>query len=375
MISIPKTHYKTDREWAPMEESLNIQDLYKQMMNAEGLYLKGYDTQIKLRFKGERPDGSHIFEMEAIPDFPTERFTVYTTPSFQVEVDYQILSKKDNLLLGKLIEKRQSFAVRQDPRNEKVYGSVLASNFLVAKTDIDFSKLTGVSSQVILTDIHRNLLKDYPQSKVVFISSSEMNDEVELMQLYKKPLYLINTQVMESAPLPDVYDPKETFEEDFLLDDKIAEYKRKKMSSFLYYPIFIKMNDLHFFAYLSLEYEKSPVPIAVFELFKEVEITFQERIMDSNTHILDLKQNVLNVSKGGVAIEVRDPEIIKSLMIKPSMTIDINFKMQAPIRMAMELRHMEEIHDFYVVGTRIIGLSGGDKRGKEIYESLIEFFR
>jgi len=358
-----------------MDESLNIQDLYKQMMNAEGLYLKGYDTQIRVRFKGERPDKSHIFEMDAVPELLEDRFSIYTTPSYQVEVDYQLLNKKDNLLLGKLIEKRQSFAVRQDPRNEKVYGNVQASNFLVAKTDIDFSKLTGVSSQVILTDIHRNLLKDYPLSKVVFMSSAETNDETELMQLYKKPLYLINTQEMESAPIPDIYNPKESFEEDFLLEDKVAEYKRKKMGSFLYYPIFIRMNDLHFFAYLSLEYEKSPIPIAVFELFKEVEITFQERIMDSNTHILDLKQNVLNISKGGVAIEVREPEIIKSLMIKPSMTIDINFKMQAPIRVAIELRHMEEIHDFYIVGTRIIGLSGGDKRGKEIYDSLIDFFR
>ncbi|TGN17145.1 DUF1577 domain-containing protein [Leptospira idonii] len=374
MINLVKHHFQSDRDFVPLEESQNLQDLYKQMMEAEGIYLKGYDTHIKVRFKGQRPDGNHIFEMESIPESLGNSFTVHTTPSFHAEVEYELISQKDNLLLGKLKEKKQTFFVRQDPRNHKVLGNVLASNFLIAKTDIDFSKLTGVSSQVILTDIHRNLLKDYPQSKVVFLSSSVNSDEIELMQNYKKPLYLINTQMMESAPLKEVFDPKSSFEEDFLLEDKIAEYKRKKMGSFLYYPIFIQMNDLHFFAYLSLEYEKSPVPQAVFDLYKEVEATFQERIMDSNTHILDIKQNVLNISKTGVAIEVRDREIIKSLKIKPSMTIDINFKMQAPIRMALELRHMEEVNDFFIIGSRIVGVSG-DKKAKDIYHSLIDFFR
>jgi hypothetical protein len=95
--------------------------------------------------------------------------------------------------------------------------------------------------------------------------------------------------------------------------------------------------------------------------------------MDSNTHVLDVKQNVFNVSRGGVSIEVRDREIIKALKVKPTMTLDINFKMQAPLRMAVEMKHMEEVKDYFVIGSQIVGLSG-DKKAKDIYYSLITFF-
>ena len=342
-------------------------------MGGNGIYLKGFDTEIKLKFKGSRPDNSHIFETEVVLEIPGNTFIVHSTPSYHIEIEYELISQKDNLLLGKVRDKKQTSIVRSEARNHKIYGNVLASNFLIAKTNIDFSKLTGVSSQVILTDIHKTLLQDYPKSRVIFVSNGEQSDEVELLREYKKPIYVLNTHVMETLKSPEFFDPKVSFEEDFILEDKIAEYKRRKIDSYLLYPIFIHMHELHFFAYLSLEVEKSSVPPEVFLKYKEVESTFQARIMDSNTHILDIKQNVFNVSRGGVSIEVRDREIIKALKVKPSMTLDINFKMQAPLRMAVEMKHMEEVKDYFVIGSQIVGLSG-DKKAKDIYYSLITFF-
>ncbi|MCG6140255.1 DUF1577 domain-containing protein [Leptospira mtsangambouensis] len=373
MINRIKIHFDQDREYLPLEAVQTLPEFFKQMMGGNGLFLKGYDTPIRVRFKGERPDGAHIWELETIPELIETIFTVQATPSFHVEVDYELINQKDNLLLGKIIDRRQTYATRQDPRNEKVRGNVVASNFLVAKTNIDFSKLTGVSSQVILSDIQRTVLKNYPQSKVVFLSVSIHSDEIDLMKEHKKPIFILDTETFESFPSPDVFDPKKTFEDEFLLDDKVQEYKKKKIGSFIYYPLFIQMKDMHFFAYLSLETERPGIPGEVLDLFKEVERTFQERIMDSNTHILDVKQNVLNVSRGGVALEVNDMEIIKALKVKPTFTLDINFKLQAPIRMALELRHLEEVNDFYRLGGRITGVSG-DKKAKEIYHSLIDFF-
>ncbi len=373
MIQPIKTHFQTDRKYDPLAAAGNLPDFFKSRMSAEGLYLKGFDSEVKLKFKGNRPDGSHIFEMEVAFEVPGKSFVIYTTPSYHVELEYELISQKDSLLLGKLISPKQTSITRSEDRNSKVYGNVLASNFLIAKTNIDFSKLTGVSSQVILTDIHRNLLKDYPKSKVVFLANTELGEEVQLLKEEKKPIYVINADAMESLSSNEFFDLKTSFEEDFILEDKIAEYKRKKMDSFIMYPIFIRMNDLHFFAYLTMEQEKSPVPYEVYEKYKEVEATFQERIMDSNTHVLDIKQNIFNVSRGGLSIEIRDREIFKALKVKPTMTLDVNFKMQAPLRMAVELKHMEEVKDYFVIGCQIVGLSG-DKKAKDIYYSLITFF-
>jgi len=373
MIQPIKTHFQTDREYNPLAAVNNLPEYYKARMSAEGLFLKGFDSETKLKYKGNRPDGSHIFEMEVAFEIPGNSFTVYTTPSYHAEIDYELVSQKDSLILGKFIDARQSLQTRSEDRNSKVFGNVLASNFLIAKTNIDFSRLTGVSSQVILTDIHRNILKDYPKSKVVFLANTELGEEVQLLKENKKPIYVINTGIMESLRSEEIFDPKSSFEEDFIIEDKIAEYKRKKMDSFIMYPIFIRMNELHFFAYLTLDQEKSPIPFEVYEKYKEVEATFQERIMDSNTHVLDIKQNIFNVSRGGLSIEVRERDIIKSLKVKPTMTLDVNFKMQAPLRMAVELKHMEEVKDYFVIGCQIVGLSG-DKKAKDIYYSLITFF-
>ncbi len=373
MIQPIKTHFQTDREYTVLAAEKSLPEFYKARMSAEGLFLKGFDSDVKLKFKGTRPEGTHIFEMEVAFEIPFSKFSIYTTPSYHSEIEYELINQKDGLLLGKLLSAKQTSVLRSEDRNQKVYGSVIASNFLIAKTNIDLSKLTGVSSQVILSDIHRNLLKDYPNSRVVFSANMVLGDEVELIKESKKPIYIINTNEMQTLKSSEFFDLKTSFEEDFILEDKIAEYKRRKMDSFLMYPIFIRMNDLHFFAYLTMDQEKNPVPYEVYEKYKEVERTFQERIMDSNTHIVDIKQNIFNVSRGGLSIEVREREIIKALKVKPTMTLDVNFKMQAPLRMAVELKHMEEIRDYFVIGCQIVGLSG-DKKAKDIYYSLITFF-
>ncbi|MDF3818464.1 DUF1577 domain-containing protein [Leptospira sp. 96542] len=373
MINRIKNHFSFEREFVPLEAVRVLPEFYKEMMGAGGIFLKGYDTDIRVKFKGERADGTHIWELQTIPETIDQIFTIQTTPSFHVEVDYELVNQKDNLLLGKLIDKRQTYTTRSEVRNEKVRDNAVVSNFLISNTNIDFSKLTGVSSQVILTDIHRNLLKDYPQSKVIFSSNAPNSEEVELLKENKKPFFITSTETMESLDSDEVFDLKKYFEDEFILDDKVQEYKRKKIASFVCYPIFIQIKEMYFFAFLTLESEKVNLPLEVLSAYKEVERTFQERIMDSNTHILDVKQNVLNVSRGGLALEVTNPEIVKSLKIKPSFTLDVNFKLQAPIRMVLELRHMEEVNDFYIVGSRIVGVSG-DKKAKDIYHSLIDFF-
>lgn len=373
MIQKITTLYQTDRQFSPLGDAEDIQDFYKKRMSAEGIFLKGFDTEIKLSFKGKRSDGSHIFQMEGELEFSGKSFVVYTTPSKHIEIEYELISHKDNLILGMLFEKRQSLSERSDPRNDRIYGNVMASNFLISKPNTDISKITGVSSRVILADIHKALLGSYPQSKVVYVSNSMLNDEIEILKEFKKTIYILNSELMEAVHLPEIFDLKKSYEDDFILDEKVEEFKQKKKGSFLMFPIFIHLQREHLFAYLNIGFEKTPVPMEVYELYKEVEATFQSRIMDSNTYIFDVKQNVLNVSQGGVAIEVRNLEIIDSLKTKPSMTVDINFKMQAPLRMAVNLKHMEEVKDYFVIGAHIVGISG-DKKAKDIYHSLIKFF-
>ncbi len=366
--------YQTDRPFEKIESRDIVSDILREMSPTVGVYLKGYDMPIKLRFKGPRADGTHIFEMDTVPEFPTPKFQVYSVGENYVEATYDLVNQKDNMILGKLVGAHKSTAIRKEERNTRVYGSVQSSNFLIAKTDIDFAKLSGVSSQVILSDIHKTLLKEHSHSKIFFTSNMPVGEEIDLIKQMKKPIFIKNTQTMDSAKGFDVFNPKTSFEEDFLLEDKMAEYKIKKIGSYLYFPIYIKLKEPLFFALLMITSDRTPITDEVYDLYSKVEKEFQRRILDSNTHTIDIKQNVINLSRNGMALEIKNAEIAKALQIKPSMTIDVNFKMQAPIRMALELRYLQRINDFHIAGLEIVGISG-DSRGKEVYDSLLKFIK
>lgn len=50
-----------------------------------------------------------------------------------------------------------------------------------------------------------------------------------MMKEHKKPIFILDTESFESFNSDEVFDPKKTFEDEFLLDDKVLEYKKKKL--------------------------------------------------------------------------------------------------------------------------------------------------
>lgn len=374
MATLIKQLFQKSREFENFVDPKSALDIFKDVGNKSGIYLAGYDVPVLARYKGSKSDGSETFELETIVELPNSKFKVYTVATDYVEAEFELLNQMETTITGNIISSRKSTVVRKEGRNDKVFGNVQASKFLIAKLDIDFAKIAGVSSQVILTDIHKHLMEGYPNSKVNFLSNFNSSEELDLIKQFKMPLYVLDTATLKSPKDLPIIDIKKSFEEDFILEEKIAHYRVRKIGSFLYYPVFIRLKEPQLFAILTVETERPSVPMKVFEIFQQIEADFNAKILDSNTTIVDVRQNILNLSRSGMALEIRSQQIIQALMIRPSMTIDINFKMQAPIRMALEVRHLEQINDFHIVGLEIVGISG-DSRGKEVYESLLDFIK
>lgn len=104
-----------------------------------------------------------------------------------------------------------------------------------------------------------------------------------------------------------------------------------------------------------IESSEGPISDQVVPLYKEMEEIFNSRMGDSNTKSLDKRQNILNISEGGILLEVTDPELIQSFLHKPVFTADITFKMQAPLRFAFHIRHISQVGEIYHVGAEIVG--------------------
>ncbi|WCL48971.1 DUF1577 domain-containing protein [Leptospira sp. GIMC2001] len=370
-----ETIESNSRVWKTVNEQEFIDKFILEKFSKELSIIKGYESsKPRAKFISKKPNGMYVLKLETDIDAVEKKGTIYLTNERQLELDFEIVETKEDLVLMKPTLLKVAEADRKSPRIGGLLGKVTAGNFLISKQDIEESKLFGVSSGVLIQDIHRKVLKSFPNSKVIVASQGSVTEEMELSFKKSKAIFVTDTNQMKSLDADGILDLRKEFEDEFLLEDKILEYKKKKISSFVIFPILIPFGPPKHFAYLTVSQELGSVNPSVLDLYKEVENTFFQRIMDSNTYTVDVRQNIVNASTHGVAIEVTDRRIREALAVKPSLTVDLNFKMQAPIRTALAVRHITNCGDYDLVGTEIVGFSG-DPDGLRKYKSYLEFIQ
>lgn len=365
----------TTRDWEIVEDRESIERLIVNVFSKEIATVHGAESpRSKSKFVSKKPDGNFVLRLDNPVNFSDAQGTIYLTKDRQMELDFDVLDYKDDFLLiyPKLV--RVAKIDRRSDRIVDLIGKVTATNFLVSKENIDDSKIFGVASSVLIQDIHKRLVDQKFQSQVVMANSTRLNDELDLSFKKGKSIFILDSQTMTSYEDPRVIDIRKEYEDEFLLEDKIAAYNKKKISSVLIYPIIIPFGPPKPFAFLACTRDLGSIDPELLDIYKNVEITFLERIMDSNTHIVDVRQNVINASLHGVAIEISDPRIRNALKIKPSLTVDLNFKMQQPLRVALDVRHSEDCGDYDIIGTEIVGFSGNTD-GASKYKMFLDFIQ
>ncbi|NCN10563.1 MAG: DUF1577 domain-containing protein [Leptospira sp.] len=363
------------RIWKSVTEKELIDKLIIEKFSKEAGIIKAKDnSRPRAKFISKKPNGLYVIKLDANLDIEDPSASIYTTKEKQIELNFKIVQAKDDLLLIDPISIHIAEHDRRSKRITDLLGKVTGGNFLITKENLDESKIFGVSSLVLIQDIHKRLLHDFPNSKIILASQTSLSDEVESTFRNKKPIFITDTKSMTSLDSEGIHDLKDEYEEEMVLEDKIAEFKSKKISSFVIYPIIIPFGPNRPFAFLTLENDVGSIPESILGLYKEVESTFMARIMDSNTYTVDVKQNIINASLQGLAIEVNDPRIRNAISVKPVLTLDLNFKMQAPIRIALEVRHIFNAGEYDIIGCEIVGFSG-DPEGLKKYKSYLEFIQ
>lgn len=89
---------------------------------------------------------------------------------------------------------------------------------------------------------------------------------------------------------------------------------------------------------------------------KELSLRIVEKLRDMNVLERDIRQRILDVSRGGLRLEITDPRLIKNIMQRSTMTFDIILRMQAPITVQGIIRSTKETDDAsLLVGLKIQG--------------------
>jgi hypothetical protein len=369
------------KNWITIQDPEKMEKVIVDWFSRNHSYLRTESTNTpESKFISKKPNGLFVVELPGSEPtgLPGSIGQIFLSDGRQVELEFEVVQTKDNLMLirPKLI--RYEHLDRKSPRIGNLIGKVSAGHFQVSKDNFDISKLFGVTTSVLLQDIHKKVVESkFPQAHLVFAQAGgePVSEEMHLAFQSRKPIFITNTQTMDSpnVELP-LFDLKKEYEEELSLEEHILDFKRKKIDSFVIYPVLIPFALNKEFAFLCFESPSGPTPTEILDLYKEVENTFLERIMDSNTHTIDVKQNVINVSLHGAALEINDERIRRSIRVKPTLTADLNFKMQAPIRVSMQVRHIKDCGDYDLVGLEIQGFSG-DPDGFRKFKEYIEFIQ
>ena len=98
------------------------------------------------------------------------------------------------------------------------------------------------------------------------------------------------------------------------------------------------------------------------------------RSIDANASLVKEKQKVINISEGGVALQIDSEVLQKNLPLRDWLTFDLLFKMHAPIRFYGNIRHIGKKDGEWLVGSDLSGQGHSDyrKSTKEVYRSLIQ---
>lgn len=252
---------------------------------------------------------------------------------------------------------------------------VHGGNFLVAKIDLDIKTALGFSAEVIFNEVDKTLKSKYPRSRIVpLFNRDNLTDEEEILLKEKLPIFITNTTKMESYKEIKTFDLKSYYEEEFILDEKIAALRKDMIQSFLYYPIIFKSSDEDVVIGYCYNESQTTISHGNLEYFEIIAETINKRIMDSSTAIIDEKQNILNVSEHGVLLEVTSDYIVQALKTKPTFSMDIVFKMMVPMRFSLYARHIYKIDDTVFIGAEITG-SNNDEKGFDKYKDIVRAFK
>ncbi|MBP9887437.1 MAG: DUF1577 domain-containing protein [Leptospiraceae bacterium] len=367
------------REWEIVENNPDKMIEYvSQNHLLKDPYLKNYSGKPTIAVKQGNGKTSFILEISNPIGLVKESEIVlykYAREKY-FEMVFQRIDSRDKSHICTL---RQIKIAKQTRRTSDRFSTetnpVHGGNFLVAKIDLDIKSALGFSTEVIFNEVDKTLKAKYPRSKIVpLFNRDDLTDEEEILLSEKLPIFIINTSTMESSKDIKTFDLKSYYEEEFLLEEKIAALRKDMIQSFIYYPIVFKSPKEDVVIGYCYNESQTVISHGNLEYFEIIAETINKRIMDSSTAIIDEKQNILNVSEHGVLIEVTSDSIVQALKAKPAFSMDIVFKMMVPMRFSLYARHIYKIDDTIYIGAEITG-SNNDEKGFDKYKDIVRAFK
>ena len=366
-----------NRDWDFVKEGPKVLYLLKEKVKSRSFYMKG--TEPPAEFYPETFTDKGV-EFICPPDVEKpEQITLYTTLNRHLEVDLKFAKEVEpGRLLLEPVEARISKVQRQSKRFSNMNHYVVANNFMVSKDTITVNMaVPQVANKVIYGEFERNLGKIYPGIKIFDYADKSRPELTRLLNRQTESILIEEVGNIASYGDigPEFLDVADELDDDASVQKLMRRLQEDHVVSVLCVPLLYELPN-HKMAPLGFMYGESRTERydrTTHEKWKENATEIITRITDANTVQVKTKQNVVNFSEGGVALEITDPELVKYVPNRAHLTFDLIFKMQAPIRFHGRLAHLVDYGGRIVAGVNLEGSGHSETRQSSLdrYRSLV----
>jgi hypothetical protein len=365
---------KTNRKFETIDSFDNILELLKQNIANLILHVK-YDIE-KTVVKISNILNEKSIDIVTDPNFQPEKniLTVYGLLDKYFEIDFEIVETKGPGFFRCAIKKfKRAADVRKELRLKVKPEQVIASNFIVSKHAIDFSNFKiPTTIKVLLDQFHS---ENSHLSDIFKVDVFSQNDIIlENIKKTKKILFI------EDLNNPDTHKTsgEEIINIHELLGDQLSGYIRKYTEkgykSIIIAPVIYVTDEGAEvpFAYVQSISKSKILTFEDVDSLKKMLTKLVNRIKDANTVVVQINQQIVNLSKSGAKLFITDENLKKYLPTTRGFLFNIVFKLQAPVTIYCEIKNIfrnEEGNVF--VG---VAFAGHSSRKDEIkrYNSFLD---
>ncbi|MFH0975671.1 MAG: DUF1577 domain-containing protein [Spirochaetota bacterium] len=308
------------------------------------------------------------------PEFhPDSQFSLYGLLDKYIEIDLIVEEVRGPGYFKCGIKKlKRAESIRKEIRFKVSQEKVVATNFKISKQTIDISGYNIPTTIKVLLDQFQS--QNSRLSDIVKVDILN-NDDVILRHIKK---------TSETLYIEDISNPEthRALSDDFvdlpkLLGADMENYVKKNIEkgykSIIISPVIYLTNSEHSvpFAYIQLISKTRLFTIDKLLELKDLIFKLIDRIRDANTILIQVHQEIIDISKTGAKLRVTDKNLKKYISKVKGFVFDIVFKLQAPITIYGEIKSTyTDNDDDLFVGVDFAGNSSRADEMKRFYSMI-----
>lgn len=349
---------RAERKYQVIEDQAKMPGMLRQYAAGKTYMIKGFYEKIEVKILDFKEPNFLI--IDSLRDLDGE-MTIYHTFNKQLEIVGAISDK--------LVGSQYKFSVasvriaaneRKSPRYAMSSDLVVVNNIRAARNTINASLFNVPTSVKIHLEKFQQRLKDFADEVKVKIFEKD-DEKTELVRKTMKILMLHDTQDVMSY-IPEDTDGFVDYREHLNTEigTVMEDYRKKKIVSEMIVPIIYLGHDGASIplGYIQLISHEKKLGIDTALELKMLAFEMVDQMRDSNTMLINKRQSIADISRGGMRLVVTDPELKKFLVHQKGFSFDVIFKLQQPITVFTQICYTGYTpQDDLAIGVAIKGFS------------------